>query len=402
VDALDYALFLPSISLVCGLGNLIGLIGPLFVIMPVGSCLLYAILRRTVPPRLASVYIGFCLVVAVLSTLRIMPTSWQLYFLQDAIVRQLIPLLSWFAVAWASKAYFRRRLASGDIFANAPFFLFLSLVVAPALIYQQGYDYQGDRSIMAALGYLGSFTNNIAIAMFFILGGIFLMPGWRRAIALTAVAAITVITHYLHFRLFALATTLIMLGIPGRKIIILLFATLVVAYGAGLNYIPEVQKLDPNAGLRLAMAADALRSTIDTDGLGIGFGKESVRWVYQIPGSPDFKLVPDPWSITHDRMLSVLSTGVENSFLQALLRTGVLGFALFLTAFFCGLSFFQTAKTIPKSCGVPLCCDDRGHFCEFLSRDSHVRSGSRFPLRLLARTPSQVSYVGELELLSFR
>ena len=105
VDALDYALFLPSIGLVCGLGNSVGLIGPLFVIIPISSCLLYGILRRTVPPRLAAGYIGFCLVVAALSALRLMPASWQLYFLHDAVVRQLIPPLSWFAVAWASKAF---------------------------------------------------------------------------------------------------------------------------------------------------------------------------------------------------------------------------------------------------------------------------------------------------------
>src|SRR5215207_9137661 len=89
------------------------------------------------------------------------------------------------------------------------------------------------------------------------------------------------------------------------------------------------------------MAVDVLRSTIDTYGLGIGFGKESVRWIYQIPGVPDFKLVPDPWSITHERMLSVLSTGVENSFLQPLLRGGVLGFVLFMAAFFAA---FPSAK----------------------------------------------------------
>jgi hypothetical protein len=340
-DALDYALFLPSIGLVCGLGNSVGLIGPLFVIIPVSSCLLYGILRRTVPPRLAGVYIGFCLVVAALSALRLMPASWQLYFLDEAVVRQLIPPLSWFAAAWASKAYFRGRLASGDILAHAPFFLFLSLVVAPALIYQQGLDYQGDRSIMAVLGYLGTFTSNISIAMFFILGGIFLTTGWRRAIALTALAAITALTHYLHFKLFAIATILIIMGIPGRKVNILLFAALVISYCVGIQFIPEVHNFDPNSGLRLAMAVDVLRSTIDTYGLGIGFGKESVRWIYQIPGVPDFKLVPDPWSITHERMLSVLSTGVENSFLQPLLRGGVLGFVLFMAAFFAA---FPSAK----------------------------------------------------------
>jgi hypothetical protein len=40
---------------------------------------------------------------------------------------------------------------------------------------------------------------------------------------------------------------------------------------------------------------------------------------------PDFTFLPDPATISHYRMLEALSTGVENSFAAALLRTGVLG-----------------------------------------------------------------------------
>src|SRR5262245_55271396 len=104
-DVFDYVLFLPSIWLACGLGISMRLIGSLFVIVPVGLCLLYALLRRTVPPRLLGAYLAFCIVVAVLSHLRLLPTSWQIYFMEEAIVRQLVPLLGFFAVAWASKAY---------------------------------------------------------------------------------------------------------------------------------------------------------------------------------------------------------------------------------------------------------------------------------------------------------
>ncbi|MBV8474366.1 MAG: hypothetical protein JO234_13185 [Hyphomicrobiales bacterium] len=72
----------------------------------------------------------------------------------------------------------------------------------------------------------------------------------------------------------------------------------------------------------------------DTFGLGVGYGKESVRWQYQFPGMPLFTFLPDPKTITPERMLEAMSTGVENSFAEALLRTGLLGFGLFVTAFF--------------------------------------------------------------------
>jgi hypothetical protein len=63
-DLLDYTLFLPSIWLVCGLAIALRLVGPLFVVIPVGFCLLYAVLRLTVPPRLLSAYVAFCIFVA--------------------------------------------------------------------------------------------------------------------------------------------------------------------------------------------------------------------------------------------------------------------------------------------------------------------------------------------------
>jgi hypothetical protein len=79
---------------------------------------------------------------------------------------------------------------------------------------------------------------------------------------------------------------------------------------------------------------DALKSAVDTHGICIGYGKESVRWVYRFPGMPAFTFLPDVQSMTHSRMLEALSNGVENSFIEALLRTGVPGFLLLTLAIF--------------------------------------------------------------------
>ena len=334
VDVLDYVLFLPGIWLTCAFGASIRLIGPLFVVAPIGFCLLYAVLRRTVPPRLLSAYFSFCILVAILSKYQLFPASWQVHFMEEAIVRQLIPPLGFFAVAWAAKAYFRRRLLCGDVFFGAPIILALSFVVAPAVMYQQGLGYQEDYSAYAILAVYGTFINNTAMGYFFILGGIFLTHNWRRYAALVIVLGVALTSHFIQFRVLTAVVLATLFGLSGRKVAVGLVVTLVGIYALGINFIPEMMIKSPNDGLRLALAADAFSSTIDTQGVGIGYGKESVRWLYRFPNMPDFTFLPDPRSMTHDSMLEALSRGVHNSFIQALLRTGVLGFFLLSAAFF--------------------------------------------------------------------
>jgi O-antigen ligase len=116
---------------------------------------------------------------------------------------------------------------------------------------------------------------------------------------------------------------------------------LIALYGIGLNYVVELLHTDPNDGLRLYFITDVFKSIIDTSGLGIGYGKESVRWRYHFPGLPDFTFLPNPDFLSHARMLEALSTGVHNSFAQALLRSGVLGCLLLIIAFFAA---FPTRK----------------------------------------------------------
>jgi hypothetical protein len=166
-DLLDAGLFLPAIWLACGMGISLRLIGPLFIVAPVGLCLLYALLRHAAPPKILSCYLVFSLFIAILSGQKAMPTSWQVHYEPDAVVRQFIPLLGFFSVAWASKAYFVRRLAAGDPFHAAPFFLFLCLVVAPAVMYQQDRQYQGHGAGETVLALYGALNNNITIALLF-------------------------------------------------------------------------------------------------------------------------------------------------------------------------------------------------------------------------------------------
>jgi O-antigen ligase len=106
-----------------------------------------------------------------------------------------------------------------------------------------------------------------------------------------------------------------------------------VLYAVGMYFIPELMIGAPNSGIRLVFIRDAFQSAYDTYGLGIGYGTESVRWRYHFPGRPDVTFLPDVSTMTPDQLLEVLSTGVHNSFIQALLRTGVIGFIVMIAAF---------------------------------------------------------------------
>ena len=354
-NVLDYALFLPSIWLACGLAISLRLIGPFFVVIPIGTCLLYALLRKTVPPRLLSAYIAFCLFAAVLSGYELFPTSWQLYFIPESIVRQLIPLLGFFAVAWASKAYFRRRIPCGDVFWGAPLIFVLGFGVGPAVMLQQGLRYQGDEPAVAILGMYGAFINNIVIVMFFVTGYIFLTNDWRRYAGLITMVAIAVLTHFAQFRILTLVALAALLGAPARIVVICAVAILVGGYAIGLGHIPETMLASPNSGIRLAFIADALTSVSDTYGIGIGYGKESVRWRYQFPNMPVFTFLPGPTGNAPERMLQLLSTGVENSFVQALLRTGGLGFVLFVAAFFSAFPPRNLPRNVRNHAAIVFC-----------------------------------------------
>ena len=304
------------------------------MVVPIGLCILYAVLRLTVPPRLLSVYVAFCIFVAILSKYQLFPTSWQVHFLEEAIIRQLVPTVCLLAVAWASKAYFRRRLPLGDPFSDAPVILVLSLIVAPAVMFHQGLRYQSYDSQQAVIALYGAFINNIIIATFFVMGRIVLTNDWRRYAGLVLMLGIAITTSFVQFRIFTAIAIAILLGAPGRMVVISVVALFTASYVAGMNHIPEIMMASPDSGIRLKFIADALTSVIDTHGIGIGYGTESVRWVYHFPNMPDFTFLPDSSSMSHQRMLEALSTGIHNSFIQALLRTGALGFFLLVAVIF--------------------------------------------------------------------
>ena len=112
----------------------------------------------------------------------------------------MIPLLAYLAVGWAAKAYFQRRILAGNPFFGAPITVTLCVVVAPTVMYLEGFRYPGEDAAQAMIALYGALINNVLIAMFFILGGVFLTTDWRRYAGLAAILTIAYMSHFIQFR----------------------------------------------------------------------------------------------------------------------------------------------------------------------------------------------------------
>jgi len=330
----DCVLFWPGLWLACALGAGIRLIGILYVVLPVGLCLLYALIERVVPPRLLTVYLAFCAFAAALSKYGLFPSSWQSHFMEEAILKQFLPTLGFFAVGWAAKAYFRKRFRYGNVFVGGQLAAGLGILLEVPIAFYLGLGYQGDYSLYQMFAALGSFLNNTLISVFFITGYIYFTKDWRRYFGLCTVFMIAAITHFAQFRLWTLLLLATFVGVPARKALTALIAVLIVAFGVAINFGPQLMTLMPNEGLRAIMMHDGLLTMVDTDGIGIGYGKEAVRNRYKVPGEPDFRFLPDWDTMSPDRKLQALSNTIENSFFMTLLHTGIIGLCLLLSALF--------------------------------------------------------------------
>jgi hypothetical protein len=85
-------------------------------------------------------------------------------------------------------------------------------------------------------------------------------------------------------------------------------------------YAQEIWIADPNTGIRLFFWHDALDRVWESGGLGVGFGTETIRPLYELQAT-DVTLVgiDDP---------SFILIGAHNAFVDAIYRMGVLGFVL--------------------------------------------------------------------------
>jgi O-antigen ligase len=344
--ALDHVLFLPVILLVCAMHWQLRLLGAAFIAVPL-ALLVYAMARRCPPPRALTFLIGFNVLVAAASYFRLLPESWPLFYVPEAILRQLVPLLSFFASAWAATAYFTQRIAEGAPARDQSLVLWASLGLSPFVMYLLGdLSYEGRGTALTIVYSYAQFPNGIIIAFVYMLGCLF-SAAYGPLARLGVVGYIVVCSAFigvLQFRVFAFYIFGVLARIPAGGVLLVYLAGLAAVYLAGLHFVGELYKIDPNIAIRILFLRDALEVVRDTAGLGVGYGTESVRWHYDFDGVAELEFLPSG-EIGSTELLRAMSTGVHNSFLQSLMRTGVFGLVLMVAAF----AAAYPARSVPSS-----------------------------------------------------
>ncbi len=84
-----------------------------------------------------------------------------------------------------------------------------------------------------------------------------------------------------------------------------------------------IDELDGNSGIRAVFWGDAWKAVLDTWGLGVGFGTESIRPFYMFEGVK--------WVLREETAEDFIMVGVHNSFAQISFRTGIIGGFLLLS-----------------------------------------------------------------------
>jgi hypothetical protein len=129
--------------------------------------------------------------------------------------------------------------------------IMLSMVVAPAVMIQQGVGYEGDHSAYAVIALSREFINHMLIAFFFAIDAIFFNRDRRRYAALALMFLIATMRHFAQFRLLTAIILAPLWGYTGRKVAVSSVALLLLLYGVGMNFIPEAMVKGPSAPARL-------------------------------------------------------------------------------------------------------------------------------------------------------
>ncbi|MFG6284354.1 O-antigen ligase family protein [Sphingomonas sp. S6] len=104
------------------------------------------------------------------------------------------------------------------------------------------------------------------------------------------------------------------------RIIFLFLCFFVIAPIVGAAFAQSIWRLDPNTGIRLFFWHDAVKRWWESGGVGVGFGTETIRPIYDLNAADVTILtIDDP---------GFIYVGSHNAFVDALYRMGVLGFLL--------------------------------------------------------------------------
>ncbi|HSK42121.1 MAG TPA: hypothetical protein VK943_20315, partial [Arenibaculum sp.] len=121
-----------------------------------------------------------------------------------------------------------------------------------------------------------------------------------------------------------------------RPAVLLFIALCVAAVMVGLSQAEAIWPVDPNTGIRLIFWRDVLGALVDTNFVGIGFGREAIRTTYVLETLLEFGDLADP---------QFIFIGTHSAFMDVLLRLGGVG-GLLLVLYLA--SVFPSSRLPPR------------------------------------------------------
>jgi O-antigen ligase len=315
----DGWIFFALIVFVVAIGESLKVFRTPALLLMVGLAVVYAretMLRKQNLPLLLFSVVGFLYVV--LSYLQAFPPAWTRYYDTGAILQQasfigiLLPFVAASQKWWEDSRFESNRE------------VLLIFVVLAAFVLGIVVDYllgsKGVRPFMTLRNYV--FIGLLSLSYL-----AFRSDKWRSfaTLALLLLAGWSIWrVHFLQntivylILLGFLATTV--LRVPAdRMMLALILVAIAAATLVGLQDPLWIFQIDPNTGWRLAWWNDVLAATVQTNGIGVGFGTESLRNEYSSV------LLRDTY---REEAADFLFVGTHSAFFDTMFRMGIPGFLL--------------------------------------------------------------------------
>lgn len=261
---------------------------------------------------LGTLYLG-------LSYLNLLPNAWTVFYDRSVIPQQASFVYALALLVMASYALFRGILSDKK---NATFFFVLCLVFpiyrAIALGVGDGLDLR-----------LNTFSNPMLPAYLALGHLVFVTYARSSRMSATILGLLCAIpTNFLQNAIGGIYMAAIGFTRRPRLILFGLILSAVAVSVIGQWYSEEVWRRSPDTGVRLWMMHDGVQGLIQSYGMGVGFGKESLKNYFQLSATIQFIDMKNG-------VTNFLVVGIHNAVVQMFYRLGLAGgllFVAFITA----------------------------------------------------------------------
>jgi hypothetical protein len=260
---------------------------------------------------------------ALLSYFGFLDQQLTLLFSSDVVFQQAAyGLFLVFAVA--SFAFYHEGIANGNpIFLRVEEAVFFLAVIARLYILYIGSGSSGDRDVDENITGLSQFVNSEAFLAFIFVRRFLNSPNSSRPISIFITLCLVATAGSAQSRIALLPLLALVIFPSLRKAIAIWFVVLLVGIIlVAWPFADQIWHVDPNTGIRLFFWHDAVHRFLESHGVGVGFGTETIRPLYSLTDRDvSLETIDDPGFIL---------IASHNAMIDAIYRMGVLGFGILM------------------------------------------------------------------------